>query len=153
MPMACSVSCAIFERFSSMLEWVTVRETGLHHTVHYVDDFLFAGRQGTGNCEYMLQAFWNLAKCLRVPLTMDKTEDPAHTLTYLGTELNRVWGISRLPAEKLKLVRALRWALKGAKKITQRELQIVMGQLNFICLVVAPVQAFCAQLASASSGV
>lgn len=86
----CSVACATLERFSSMLEWAIVCETSLPHTVHAVDDFRFAGRLGTSNCEYMLQAFQDLTKCLSAPRAMEK-EGPTQSLMCLGIELGAFW--------------------------------------------------------------
>lgn len=35
LPMGCSLSCAIFEKFSTFLEWATVENSGLDTLSHY----------------------------------------------------------------------------------------------------------------------
>lgn len=74
-PRGCSASCATFERFSCTLDWMSVQETDLRHMAasHGLND-LFAGRSGTGSCEYLLQVFQNRAKQLRVPLLWKRQE-------------------------------------------------------------------------------
>ena len=39
--MGCVSSCAIFESFSSALEWIATPKLGCHGVVHILDDFLF----------------------------------------------------------------------------------------------------------------
>jgi hypothetical protein len=39
LPMGCSLSCSLFEKFSSFLQWAVVRETGLNTIDHYLDYF------------------------------------------------------------------------------------------------------------------
>lgn len=46
LPMGCSISCSAFECFSSFLEWALRDRVGHDSTVHYLDDFLFAGPGG-----------------------------------------------------------------------------------------------------------
>lgn len=95
-PRECSVACATLERFNSMLEWAIVCETSLPHTLHALADFRFAGRLGTSNCEYMLQAFQKPTQCLSVPRAMEK-EGPTQSLmchwVFLGY-LQRSWNRS-----------------------------------------------------------
>ncbi|XP_053145742.1 uncharacterized protein LOC128342468 [Hemicordylus capensis] len=73
LPMGCSVSCAAFEAFSSMLEWALWREAGLVSTAHYLDDFLLVGRPRTNQCRHLLEVFQNLCADLGVPLAQEKT--------------------------------------------------------------------------------
>jgi hypothetical protein len=50
LPMGCSLSCSLFEKFSSFLQWAVVRETGLSTIDHYLDDFFFAGSSFSSDC-------------------------------------------------------------------------------------------------------
>ena len=43
LPMGCSGSCSLFERFSTYLRWVVQFRTGLDTIDHYLDDFIFMG--------------------------------------------------------------------------------------------------------------
>ena len=40
LPMGCSSSCAIFESFSTALEWIAMRTLGATKVIHVLDDFL-----------------------------------------------------------------------------------------------------------------
>ena len=41
LPMGCSSSCAIFETFSTALEWIAIHRLGASSVLHILDDFLF----------------------------------------------------------------------------------------------------------------
>jgi hypothetical protein len=41
LPMGCSLSCSLFEKFSSFLQWTVVRETGLNKKIKRQDQLLF----------------------------------------------------------------------------------------------------------------
>ncbi|XP_053544942.1 uncharacterized protein LOC128635859 [Bombina bombina] len=58
--MGCAISCAYFERFSSFLHWAVVRRSGLGQVAHYLDDFLFLGSAGSGECAYILGTMQSL---------------------------------------------------------------------------------------------
>lgn len=42
LPTGCSISCALWEKFASFLEWVTISKTGKDTLNGYLDDFNFA---------------------------------------------------------------------------------------------------------------
>lgn len=97
LPMGCSVTCLVFERFSTFLEWALKFCCGHESIVHYLDDFLVAGPNGSAVCAQLMEGFAHLAKELEVPLAEDKNEGPAQRLTFLGIELDTVAMTSRLP--------------------------------------------------------
>lgn len=43
LPMGCSISCALFEVFSSFFEWAVREAAGVNSVIHYLDDFLCVG--------------------------------------------------------------------------------------------------------------
>lgn len=122
------------------------------HIMHYHDDYLLAGLGDMPVCAECLQAFQALVVELGVPLAEEKTKGLATWLAFLGIQLFTVRGTASLPVEKL-------WALKELlgdtpkKKCILREIQSVLGHLNFACQVVLPGWAFCARLAWAMAGV
>ncbi|XP_060111130.1 olfactory receptor 6N1-like [Heteronotia binoei] len=105
LPMGCSVSCASFERFSSFVEWALRIKSGLNNTVHYLDDYLFVGPAGSGQCNRLLRSFEDLAGELGVPLAHEKTEGLSLVITFLGIELDTIWQASQLPADKVEGLR------------------------------------------------
>ncbi|XP_077182618.1 uncharacterized protein LOC143832292 [Paroedura picta] len=152
MPMGCSIACAAFEAFSSFLEWAVRRRGRFREITHFLDDFLIAGRGGTDSCARRLGVFQAVAAELGVPLAQDKTEGPATQLTYLGIQLDSVAGTSSLPLEKVRALSGLLGEMSERRKCTLKEMQVLLGHLNFVCKVVAPGRAFCARLAHATRG-
>jgi hypothetical protein len=49
--MGCSISCALFEFFSTFLHWVVENKAGLSTLDHYLDDFIFPGAALTNDCQ------------------------------------------------------------------------------------------------------
>lgn len=152
MPMGCAVACAAFEAFSTFLEWATKVRANTSHVTHYLDDFLFVGPSNSPACGEHLTAFQTLADELGVPLAQDKTEGPTTRLCYLGIQLDSVAGTSSLPDDKLLALQALITMMRARAKCTLKELQSLVGHLNFACRVVTPGRAFCARLARALAG-
>ncbi|XP_060110738.1 vomeronasal type-2 receptor 26-like [Heteronotia binoei] len=76
-------------------------QIGLTVTVHYLDDFLFMGPAGSGQCARLMETFMQLAEELGVPLAHEKTEGPSSVLTFLGIELDTCRQTSRLPEDKV----------------------------------------------------
>ena len=57
LPMGCSISCSLFEKFSTFLHWSLASRAKLPYIIHYLDDFLFVGRQRTNECVYLMEQF------------------------------------------------------------------------------------------------
>nr|XP_028594215.1 uncharacterized protein LOC114601207 [Podarcis muralis] len=152
MPMGCSVACAAFETFSTFIEWAFKTTSGSPFVTHYLDDFLIIGAPDSPNCALSLATFMRLAADFGIPLAADKTEGPSTILSYLGIELDTIRQSSRLPQTKLESLKVLLEAMLGVKKTTLRQVQSLLGHLNFACRVVAPGHAFCACLARLTAG-
>nr|XP_034965330.1 uncharacterized protein LOC118082278 isoform X1 [Zootoca vivipara] len=152
MPMGCSVACSAFESFSTFLDWALRFRTGLEGVTHYLDDFLFCGGAHNSDCAYLLEAFASLAAELGVPLAAEKTEGPTSTITYLGIELDTVAQTSRLPSEKLTALKRTITDTLPLKKVTLKQIQSLLGHLNFACRVISPGRPFCSRLARLSAG-
>ena len=150
LPMGASISCAIFEKFSSALHWLTEKCSGNRNIQHYLDDFLFGGEANTLQCQKTLSSFREVCNLWGVPLAEDKTVEPTEVLTFLGIEFDTQKMELRLPSEKLAEIKIRLESCINLKKITLRELQSLIGLLNFACQVVAPGRAFCRRLIDAT---
>ena len=82
----------------------------------------------------------------------EKSEGPRKAITFLGIELDTIQQSSRLPEVKLVNLRTQIRVLLQKKKVTLRELQEVVGHLNFACKVISPGRAFLRRLCDAMSG-
>ena len=154
LPMGCSISCSLFEKFSTFLEFcVKFCCNGENMLVtHYLDDFLFVGND-YHSCYKLLATFQCICKELGVPLANEKTVGPLRTLSFLGLEINASLGLVRVPEDK---VLALREAVSAAlllKKISLKQLQSIIGSLNFVCKAVAPGRCFLRRLIDLTMGV
>ena len=76
LPMGCAISCALFETFSTFLQWVFSEVSGSAQVTHYLDDFFFVGAPGSTDCHEMLASFRELMKEMSVPLAEEKTIGP-----------------------------------------------------------------------------
>lgn len=136
LPMGCSISCALFERFSTFLQWVFSSVTGKDTVTHYLDDFFLVGRPGSADCQQQLEEFQGLMGYLGVPLAPEKTQGPCVVLSFLGIELDSVQMEARLPGDKKRQMLLLLVELLGKAKVLVREVQVLLGHLNFACRVV-----------------
>ena len=61
LPMGCAILCAYFEALSTFLEWLVGMQHPEGGRLHYLDDFLFVGKAGSGHCQGLLDTFSSLA--------------------------------------------------------------------------------------------
>ena len=106
-----------------------------------------------GKCEHDLMTFIDLCNQLGVPLAPGKTVGPPSSITFLGIILDAVRMEARLPDDKLLKARALFLEFTRKQKVTLKELQSLVGVLNFACsVVVVPGRAFLRRLIDLTMG-
>ena len=88
-----------------------------------------------------------------VPLAKDKTVNPTEILILLGIEFDTANMVMRLPSEKLNELKQKITSCINKAKVTLRELQSLIGSLNFACQVIVPGRAFCRRLIDATCDV
>lgn len=150
LPMGASISSALFESFSTALHWVVQQQSKNDNILHYLDDFLFGGEAQTSQCHDTLKCFQDSCKLWGVPLAEEKTVEPTEVLIFLGIEFDTINMIMRLPEDKLIELKARISYCLGRSKITLRDLQSLIGILNFACQVIVPGRAFCRRLIDAT---
>lgn len=156
LPMGCAISCSLFEKFSSIIEWlVRDRTQGVHEAGldHYLDDFFFAGRENTSVCANLMYNFEQLCKELGVPIAEDKTVLPTPVLVFLGLEIDSILMQIRIPQEKLSSLRELLLEVYSKSKVTLRKLQSLTGVLNFCVRAIPSARAFIRRFYDAMSGI
>ena len=104
--MGLSSSCAIFEAFSTALEWLSINHLGACAVLHILDDFLFIA-QSKGQCEHELHNFLLMCNHLGVPLAPEKTLGPATVLQFAVITLDSVRQGACLPENNLLKCRAM----------------------------------------------
>ena len=137
--MGLSSSCAIFESFSTALEWLSINHLSACAVVHILEDFLFIAKSKE-KCVGDLQNFITMCNHLGVPLAPKKTVGPATVLQFAG--ITSVRQEARLPEDKIQKCRAMLHDFQARRLVYLRELQSLKGLLNFTCLVFVPGRAF-----------
>lgn len=101
LPFGCSISCKIFETFSTFIKWLVRRQSGLETTHHYLDDFIFAGRSDTNHCRMLVDTFHSLCTDMGIPLNKDKAQGPTTSLVFLGLVIDTIQMQIRIPPPKI----------------------------------------------------
>ena len=146
LPMGASSSCSIFESFSTALHWIGRTKLSIKYMVHILDDFLILGPPVSQKCQEDLHKFLGLCEKLGVPIKAEKTESARQVITFMGLELDSINMEARLPQDKLLKLRGLLDFHCKRRKITLKDLQSLLGLLNFCCSVVIPGRAFLRRL-------
>lgn len=146
LPMGASSACQLFEKLSTSLQWIMLNKYKASGMSHLIDDFFFIGPPSSQKCLSDVKNFENLCQRLGVPLKQSKTILPTTCLTIYGIEIDSVHMISRLPEDKLVNLRQLLAKTVHRRKVHLKELQSLIGSLNFACQVVTPGRAFLRRL-------
>lgn len=152
LPFGLSYSCNLFEKFSSALQWILETKFSVIHCVHILDDFLFLSEPHSPKCYSALLAFYQLAKDIGLPIKSEKTVYPTTTLIFLGLELDTLNFEVRLPQDKLTQLKAEIKKFQARRSATLKELQSLIGMLNFACSVVPPGRTFLRRLIDLTIG-
>ena len=120
-------SCAIFDKFSSSLEWLAMQHLHASAVLHILDDFLFIAPSRV-KCSEDLHTFLDMCNFLGVPIAQDKTVGPNTTLQFAGIELDSVRQEARLPLDKLAVSRKSSKEELNLSKIAQLDFNPIARQ-------------------------
>ena len=152
LPMGCAETCRIFERFSCALQWI-VQTRGALAVSHILDDFIFIGPPNSLTCLHDLNKFIVLSEELSIPMKHQKTCQPSTCITVHGIELDTIKWEARLPGDKVKNMQSATEGIRKCRSISLRQLQSVIGLLNFACKVISPGRAFLRRLINLTIGI
>ena len=152
LPMGARCSCQLFETFSDALQWI-VNTNFNARSVKILDDFLFIGPPNNNQCKFSLKSFQFVCKDIGVPLKEEKTVSPCTCIIFLGIEIDSILMEARLPQEKLSKICGALESMIGKSKVTLRDLQSLLGLLNFATAVVRPGRAFLRRLFDLTRGI
>ena len=153
LPMGCRTSCAIFERFSCALQWIARNKLHIRYTTHILDDFIFLGPPGSNMTRQALSSFLDFCQQCNIPIKKEKTVLPSSCVTCHGIEVDTLRMQARLPKDKLDRARALLLNLRNKRRVKLKELQSLLGFLNFACKVVVPGRPFLRRLINLTIGI
>ena len=86
--------------------------------MHYLDDTLFVGKDGTGDCLSLMDTFHDMCLGLGVPIAPEKTEGPTKSLVFLGLRIDSVAQTVTIPREKLMVIREKIKTVMQMKKVS-----------------------------------
>ena len=90
----------IFNALVNALEWC-LRNAGVWHVFHYLDDFIVIGARTLPNVRKTLKTLNKTFAGLGVPIADHKGDGPMTCLTFLGIEVDTVASQLHLPRKKL----------------------------------------------------
>ena len=152
LPMGCSASCQLFESLSTALHWIANNKLNIHHMSHILDDFLLLDHTEQA-CKVGLNKFVDTCKQIGVPIAPEKTFQPSQVLTFLGYELDSTLMEIRLPVDKLEKCEQLITESLQKTSLQLKQLQSIIGTLNFACGAVVPGRPFLRRLINLTVGV
>ena len=146
LPFGLASAPAIFSAVAQALEWI-LRDRGVHHMIHYLDDFLILRAPNSQECAEALAITLRTCTELGVPLAPNTIEGPTTSLTFLGIQLDSTALSLSLPVDRLVELRGMldRWV--GSKCIREaKQFQLLVGHLVHATQVVPLGKAFLANL-------
>jgi hypothetical protein len=150
LPFGARSSPAIFNRYSDQFEWIMRNVFGIRWTSHYADDHLLIGnKEGPQSIDWVMESFDKAARILGVGFSPDKRIGPTTRLTYLGIEINTENMTIRLPDSKISEILRKLDVLLDRKRDTLRNIQSIVGLLNFATRVLPAGRSFCSRLIAA----
>ena len=150
--MGLSSSCKSFECLSSALEWVARTKLRIPGILHPLDDFLIVSKS-IKSCDNELKAFLKTCDEIGVPMAPEKTVGLSCVLSFAGIELDTTKMEAWLPCDKLTKCRSPIHHFLHRKKVTLKELQSLIGLLNFTCSVMEPGGTFLPCLINLTVGI
>ena len=108
--------------------------------VHILDDFLFI-ETTYENCLQALRSFLHTCMCsdIGIPIAQEKTHMPSTSMTFVGFTLDTLRMESSLPLDKLAKEKYLLLKFLTKDSCRLREMQSLIGFLNFCCLVIKSI--------------
>ena len=142
LPFGASISCAIFQRFSNALRYLTEKKADAPDSItNYLDDFLFLALTVL-TCNRIIAEFLHICSQVGVPIADDKTVWGCEWIIFLRILLDGKHMVLRIPMEKRdRAIKMLKNFIQK-RKATIKELQELCGYLNFLCKAVFPGRPF-----------
>jgi hypothetical protein len=148
LPFGLGPAPGIFSTFAEALRFIAMkRMTPGVSCLNYLDDFLFIA-SSEGAVRAAMDLFRSICASLGVQIKEEKTLGPAQSLVFLGLEIDSVRGELRLPQDKLARALLLLDDLAGKRTCSIRELQSVLGFLNFCARAVKYSRSFLRRMIS-----
>ena len=153
LPFGLRSSPALFLRFAdTMATFMSHRDVS--PVWHYLDDFWTCGpAEPSHKCQTNLQLMLQTCSDLGFKVNPDKTVQPCTKLELLGIELDSENQQARISDERREEIMGLLLTWRSRKYCTKRQLQSLIGKLNFVCYVCRPGRTFLRRMINLTTGV
>jgi len=133
------------------LEHCVVSRVNSGLLIHHLDDF-FGVDMSRSLCGDLMSVFSKVMVELGVPVAVEKTEGPTMVLTFLGLELDSAKMQVRIPMAKIHELTEKISQILSKTKARLRDIQSLIGSLNFCCRAIPAGRPFCRRLINATCG-
>ena len=137
----------LFNQLSDAIEWILIHKCCISFVCHILDDFLIIEPTSTSiphsqSCQQSLSRMLLTFKNLNIPIAANKTQGPHTVLEFMGIILDSDRMEARLPPDKVERIKTSLASFHSRKSCTLKELQSLIGTLNFACKVIPPGRPF-----------
>ena len=137
----------LFNQLSDALEWILLHKSQISFVCHILDDFLIIEPKADTTpfdsaCQHNLSSMLFTFQNLKIPIALGKTQGLSQVLEFMGIILDTVKMQARLPADKIAHLQGIFEQFQNRRSCTLKELQSLIGTLNFACKVVPPGRPF-----------
>jgi len=151
LPFGAASSCKTFEMCSSLFQFCVEKQTPSGELMHYLDDYL-GGDYSTASCANLLKIFLRVMSDMGVIIAKEKTQGPTEVLVFLGLELDSNNMSVRIPQNKIDEVILKIHSVLSKNKSTLKEMQSLIGSLNFCCRAIPLGRPYCRRLLDSICG-
>lgn len=151
LPFGLRSSPAIWERYAEIGEWAA-RSDGVVYIIHYVDDYLVAGRPGTDECQRAMDQLRRTFEQLGIPVNVSKLAlegTPSVLVKFLGVMLDTQNQCAYLDPQRVAAIKSAIDDWLNRDTATRHELQQLIGTLAFASKVVRSARPFVHRLTTA----
>jgi hypothetical protein len=134
LPFGSKLAPGIFHRLSQAVRRMLARH-GIFNVVCYLDDF-FLCEPTFERCANSVKFVIKLLRKLGFSINWKKVVDPTRQIVFLGIEIDSETLELRLPADKLSALKVELQAFKTRVRASKKQLQSLVGKLNFAASVV-----------------
>lgn len=131
----------VFWRISNFIAHTAINHFGIEHVTPYIDDFLLLSTGDTLEEAFAAaclnhQRFQQCLNELGWPIADEKVVEPCLDIVFLGIRFNLQTRTLSVPPEKLQAILQELRAFESRSLATKRELEQLVGKLNFAAKVV-----------------
>jgi hypothetical protein len=131
----------VFMAVADVLEWC-IHTRGVAGIDHYLDGFIIVAPPASDRCLTYLAQMKEECDELGVTLATKKTAGPTTCLTFLGIQIDTVAQQLSLLQDKLEHLQSDVESLLTRKSYQRRELDSLVGSLQFAARVILPRRSF-----------